>query len=54
MVRLCFFSVFLLINLGAVIVGGDGFSRDEFPPPPGFVFGSGTSAYQVSNSFFRN
>jgi hypothetical protein len=44
------FSLFLLINLVAVILAADRFSRDDFPP--GFVFGSGTSAYQVSTYFF--
>ena len=34
-------------NIAVVVVlGADKFSRDDFPP--GFVFGSGTSAYQVS------
>ncbi|KAK7838677.1 hydroxyisourate hydrolase [Quercus suber] len=40
-----FFSLFLVINIAVVVVlGADKFSRDDFPP--GFVFGSGTSAYQ--------
>ena len=42
-----FFSLFLVINIAVVVVlGADKFGRDDFPP--GFVFGSGTSVYQVS------
>jgi hypothetical protein len=44
------FSLLLLINLAAVILAADRFSRGDFPP--GFVFGSGTSAYQVSVSIY--
>ncbi|XP_059458185.1 beta-glucosidase 11-like isoform X1 [Corylus avellana] len=42
------FSLLLLINLAAVILAADRFSRGDFPP--GFVFGSGTSAYQVEGA----
>jgi hypothetical protein len=46
MLSLSNFSLFLLVNLAVVVVlGADEFSRDDFPT--GFVFGSGTSAYQV-------
>ncbi|GLT53493.1 hypothetical protein SLA2020_267590 [Shorea laevis] len=47
LLKLCF-SLFLLINLTAVILAADRFSRDDFPP--GFVFGSGSSAYQVEGA----
>jgi beta-glucosidase len=50
LLKLCF-SLFLLINLTAVILAADRFSRDDFPP--GFVFGSGSSAYQVSVANFK-
>ena len=46
MLSLSNFSLFLLVNLAVVVVlGADEFSRDDFPT--GFVFGSGTSAYQA-------
>ncbi|GMY38321.1 beta-glucosidase 11-like isoform X15 [Fagus crenata] len=49
MLSLSNFSLFLLVNLAVVVVlGADEFSRDDFPT--GFVFGSGTSAYQVEGA----
>ncbi|KAB1214494.1 Beta-glucosidase 11 [Morella rubra] len=42
------FSLFVLLNLAAAVLGADKFSRDDFPPD--FVFGSGTSAYQVEGA----
>ena len=46
MLILSYFFLFLLINISVVeVLGVDKFSRDDFPPD--FVFGSGTSAYQV-------
>ncbi|XP_043722780.1 beta-glucosidase 11-like isoform X1 [Telopea speciosissima] len=30
------------------------FSRDDFPPPPRFVFGAGSSAYQVEGAAFED
>ena len=42
--RLWFFSLFLVLNLAATFSSLK-FSRDDFPPD--FIFGSGTSAYQV-------
>lgn len=35
----------LLVNLGVGVLSADNYSRDDFPVD--FVFGSGTSAYQV-------
>ena len=46
MLSLSHIFLFLLVNISVVeVVGVDEFSRDDFPPD--FVFGSGTSAYQV-------
>ena len=46
MLSLSHIFLFLLVNISVVeVVGVDKFSRDDFPPD--FVFGSGTSAYQV-------
>ena len=46
MLILSYFFLFLLITISVTEVQGvDKFSRDDFPPD--FVFGSGTSAYQV-------
>ncbi|KAF7119605.1 hypothetical protein RHSIM_Rhsim13G0034200 [Rhododendron simsii] len=43
----CSALLFLLLNLVPLLVlSADTFSRSEFPLPPDFVFGSGTSAYQ--------
>ena len=42
--RLWFFYLFLVLNLAATFSSLK-FSRDDFPPD--FIFGSGTSAYQV-------
>ena len=36
---------FLLLNLAVGVLGTDNYSRHDFPAD--FVFGSGTSAYQV-------
>ncbi|GLT53492.1 hypothetical protein SLA2020_267580 [Shorea laevis] len=47
LLKLCF-SLFLLINLAAVILAADRFCRDDFPQ--GFVFGSGSSAYQIEGA----
>lgn len=38
----------LLVNLVVGVLGADNYSRDDFPLD--FVFGSGTSAYQVPTS----
>jgi len=41
---------FLLLNLSlGRVAGADSYSRDDFPVD--FVFGSGTSAYQVPTHF---
>ncbi|KAK9281307.1 hypothetical protein L1049_004205 [Liquidambar formosana] len=40
--------VFLLLNLAATLFSSDIYSRDDFPPD--FIFGSGTSAYQVEGA----
>ena len=45
MLRLLFLQIFVL-NLLVGVPSSLEFSRDDFPPD--FVFGSGTSAYQVS------
>ncbi|KAG7994971.1 hypothetical protein I3843_01G085600 [Carya illinoinensis] len=42
------FCLVLLLNLVALALGADKYSRDDFPPE--FVFGSGTSAYQVEGA----
>ncbi|XP_062145524.1 beta-glucosidase 11 isoform X1 [Alnus glutinosa] len=47
MSRLCFLLVCLL-SLAVGVSSSHKFSRDDFPP--GFVFGSGTSAYQVEGA----
>ncbi|TKY52522.1 Hydroxyisourate hydrolase [Spatholobus suberectus] len=39
---------FLLLNLAVGVLGADHYSRDDFPVD--FVFGSGTSAYQVEGA----
>lgn len=44
------FCLVLLLNLVALALGADKYSRDDFPPE--FVFGSGTSAYQVRFLFY--
>ena len=38
----------LLVNLVVGVLGADNYSRDDFPLD--FVFGSGTSAYQVEGA----
>ncbi|RVW54524.1 Beta-glucosidase 11 [Vitis vinifera] len=43
--KLCFFSLFLVLNLAVTAFSSLKFSRDDFPLD--FIFGSGTSAYQV-------
>ncbi|KAL6339882.1 hypothetical protein AAG906_034971 [Vitis piasezkii] len=42
----------LLLNLALPAFSSLNFSRDDFPP--GFVFGSGTSAYQVEGAAFQD
>ena len=50
---LCFILVSIPLNLSLDIELGLGsddgneFKRDDFPLPPGFVFGASSSAYQV-------
>jgi len=45
-----FILSFLLLNLAfGRVAGADTYSRDDFPVD--FIFGSGTSAYQVSTEF---
>ena len=39
------FSLFLLLNLATTAFSALKFSRDDFPDD--FIFGAGTSAYQV-------
>lgn len=49
----CFPLLFLLLNLVPLLLvpsGAETFSRSKFPLPPHFVFGSGTSAYQVTTT----
>ncbi|KAK9938654.1 hypothetical protein M0R45_015378 [Rubus argutus] len=53
---LCFILVSIPLNLSLDIELGLGsddgneFKRDDFPPPPGFVFGASSSAYQVEGA----
>ncbi|RVW54562.1 Beta-glucosidase 11 [Vitis vinifera] len=42
----------LLLNLALPAFSSLNFSRDDFPP--GFVLGSGTSAYQVEGAAFQD
>ncbi|WVY98834.1 hypothetical protein V8G54_030985 [Vigna mungo] len=44
-----FMLTFLLLNLAlGTVAGADSYSRDDFPA--NFVFGSGTSAYQIEGA----
>ncbi|XP_048226277.1 beta-glucosidase 11 isoform X2 [Ricinus communis] len=47
MLRICFLP-FVLLNLAVAIFCADEYSRADFPPH--FIFGSGTSAYQVEGA----
>ncbi|GAV66941.1 Glyco_hydro_1 domain-containing protein [Cephalotus follicularis] len=42
------FLLLSLLSLAVEVLGTDKYTRDDFPP--GFVFGSGTSAYQVEGA----
>lgn len=49
-VNLSFLLSILLLNFVPIVFGADKFSRSDFPAD--FVFGSGTSAYQVCSLYF--
>lgn len=40
----------VLLDLVGPVISADKYSREDFPPPPAFVFGAGSYAYQVSLS----
>ncbi|GLT81820.1 hypothetical protein SLE2022_002510 [Rubroshorea leprosula] len=42
--------LFFLVTLAVVVYGAEQYRRDDFPSPPGFVFGAATSAYQVEGA----
>ncbi|KAK6937380.1 Glycoside hydrolase family 1, partial [Dillenia turbinata] len=49
------FSLFCLLNFAATVLSsGNSFTRKDFPSSPDFVFGSGTSAYQVEGAAFED
>lgn len=51
MLKLSFLLIILLISTVAFpVFSADRYRREDFPP--GFIFGAGSSAYQVSSSIF--
>ncbi|KAK6940989.1 Glycoside hydrolase family 1 [Dillenia turbinata] len=49
------FSLFFLLSFAATVLSsGNSFTRNDFPSSPDFVFGSGTSAYQVEGAAFED
>ncbi|XAR58445.1 hypothetical protein NMG60_11013836, partial [Bertholletia excelsa] len=52
--KLLCFALFLLLHFSALAFSAPAYSRLDFPQPPDFVFGSGTSAYQYEGAAFED